>query len=69
MCACSSVQCSMNLRVNKTHVYYMALETRREDLSGAWDCWGDEQERMLKERMDPQLGIVDRVRSRIKPLK
>ena len=47
----------------------MALETRREDLSGAWDCWGDEQERMLKERMDPQLGIGDRVRSRIKPLK
>lgn len=69
MCACSSVQCSMNLRVNKTRVYYMTLETRREDLSGAWDCWGDEQERMLKERMDPQLGIGDRVGSRIKPFK
>lgn len=56
----------MNLRVNKTHVYHMALETSR-DFSGAWDCWGDEQERMLKDRMDPQLGIGDRVGSRIKP--
>ena len=67
MCACSSIQCPMNLRINKTQVYYMALETRREDFSGAWDCWGDEQERMFRERMDPQLGIGDRVGSRIKP--
>jgi len=57
----------MNLRANKTHVYYMALGTRREDFSGVWDCWGDEQERMFKERMDPQLGIGDRVGSKIKP--